>query len=81
MLGDELIAAIAEWDPLSAGLVRRDTPLITSDRLDSLNLVRLMLWIEEKVRSEIDITTIDIARQWDTVDAIVEFVEQARAHQ
>jgi hypothetical protein len=45
MLGDELIAAIAEWDPLSAGLERRDTPLITSDRLDALNLVSLMLWI------------------------------------
>jgi len=76
-LRDELIAAISEWDQQPP--VRADTPLITSARLDSLNLLRLLLWIEQKVGRQVDATTIDLAAEWDTVDAIVAFVEQDRS--
>lgn len=79
MLRDELIAAISEWDQQTSELVRTDTPLITSARLDSLNLVRLLLWIEKKVGRQLDATTIDLAAEWDTVDAIVAFIERERA--
>ena len=78
MLRDELIASIAEWDSSLNGSVEPDTPLITSTRLDSLQLVRLMLWIEEKAGRPVDVTVVDIATEWDTVDAIVAFVERAR---
>ena len=78
MLRDELIAAIAEWDQGLAGSIKPDTPLITSVRLDSLQLVRLVIWIEEKAGRPIDATVVDLAAEWNTVDAIVAFVERAR---
>jgi acyl carrier protein len=78
-LRDELIAAISEWDQRTPEGVRADTPLITSARLDSLNLLRLLLWIEQKVERKVDATAIDLAAEWDTVDAIVAFVEHVRS--
>ena len=76
MLHDDLIASIAEWDQGLEGVVGRDTPLITSARLDSLQLLKLLLWIEEKAGREIDATVVDLAVEWNTVDAIVAFVER-----
>ena len=78
MLRIELIAAIEDWDQGVGGTVEPDTRLITSNRLDSLQLVKLMLWIEEKSGRPVDATIVDIASEWDTVDAIVAFVERAR---
>jgi acyl carrier protein len=78
MLHDELIAAIAEWDQSGDTDVHPETPLISSARLDSLQLVKLLLWIEEKAGRPIDATVIDMAVEWDTVDAIVAFVERNR---
>lgn len=78
MLRDELIAAIADWGQGLGGSVEPDTPLITSTRLDSLQLVKLLLWIEEKIGRPVDATTVDIVAEWDTVDAIVAFVERSR---
>lgn len=78
MLREELIATIAEWEQGLDGTIEHDTPLITSGRLESLQLVRLVIWIEEKVGRPIDATVVDFAAEWDTVDAIVTFVEQGR---
>ena len=80
MLADELIAAIAEWNQGFDGGVGLDTPLITSARLDSLQLVLLMTWIEERVGRPIDATVVDLATDWNTVNAIVAFVERTRDH-
>ncbi|MBA3377144.1 MAG: hypothetical protein H0U00_15255 [Actinobacteria bacterium] len=78
MLHDDLIASITEWDQSLGGSIEGDTPLITSARLDSLHLLWLLLWIEEKAGRQIDATVIDLAVEWNTVDAIVAFVERER---
>ena len=78
MLRDELLAAISEWNHTLDGTVEPDTPLLTSALLDSLQLVSLLLWIEEKAGRPIDATTVDLAIEWNTVDAIVAFVERTR---
>ncbi len=80
MLHDELIRAIGEWNPGLDGTVQRDTPLITSARLDSLGLFQLLVWIEQKIDRPVDATSIDMAAEWDTVDAVVAFVERERKH-
>jgi acyl carrier protein len=72
---DELITAFASWSPALANDVARDTPLLTSGRLDSMALFQLLLWIEARVGRVIDVTAIDMASQWNTVDMIVAFVE------
>jgi acyl carrier protein len=78
----ELVEAIAAWgEGTDAAAVLPDSPLITSARLDSLQLFQLLLWIEEKVGRKVDATAIDIATEWDTVERIVAFVEGQRARE
>jgi len=76
---DELIAAFATWNPNLARDVTRDTPLLSSGRLDSVALFQLLLWIEGRIGRPIDVTAIDMPSQWDTVDMIIAFVEREKA--
>ena len=55
-----------------------DSPLISTSRLDSLALFKLVLWIEEQTGAPIDLTTVDLASEWNTIDDIVRFVEARR---
>lgn len=50
------------------------TPLISSGLLGSLHLLELALLLEEEVGSPLDLTTLDLPKDWDTVDAILNFV-------
>lgn len=76
---EELIAEIEDWRPALEGLVHRQTPLISSGNLDSLGLMRLLVWIENKVGRAVRVTEVDLIREWDTVDAVVVFIERERA--
>ena len=78
-LRHELHSAIAEWDQSGSGRVADDTPLISSGRLDSFNLLRLVLWVEDEIGQPGDATRIDLAVEWDTVEQIVAFVARHRA--
>jgi acyl carrier protein len=75
---DQLISAIEDWNPVLQGTVDRQTPLITSGRLDSLGLLRLLMWIEQRIGRSIDVSEIDMVEAWDDVDGIVRFVERER---
>jgi acyl carrier protein len=75
---DDLIKAFGEWSPALAQDVARDTPLLTTGRLDSMAVFQLLLWIEERVGHPIDVTGIDMPSQWNTVNDIVAFVERER---
>jgi acyl carrier protein len=75
----ELIAALATWSPALAGGIARDAPLLTSGRLDSVALFHLLLWIEGEVGRAIDVTAVDMASEWNTVDMIIAFVERERS--
>jgi len=75
---DDLIAAFATWSPSLAENVARDTPLLTSGRLDSMAVFQLLLWIEARVGHAIDVTAIDMPAQWNTVNDIMAFVEKER---
>ena len=78
-LRHELRSAIANWDPSGGAGLSDDTPLISSGRLDSFNLLRLVLWVEDEIGRPVDATRIDLAAEWDTVDRIVAFVARQRA--
>jgi len=78
-LHNELIAAFAVWNANLAGTIQRDTPLLTSGRLDSLALFQLLVWIEQKIGRPVDATAVDMPALWDTVDMIVAWVEKERA--
>jgi acyl carrier protein len=72
------MAAFGLWNARLAGTLRRDTPLLSSGRLDSVALFQLVLWIEEKAGRPIDASTVDMRAEWDTIDSIVAFVERER---
>jgi acyl carrier protein len=78
LLRTQLLTALTEWDRSLDGDLQGDAPLVSSARLDSLNLLRLLLWIEEQIGRPIDATKVDLAAEWDTIDDIVAFVERER---
>jgi acyl carrier protein len=73
-LRDDLLAAIGEWDDALAHGLDATTPLFSSGRLDSLNVFRILLWVEAELGQPVDATKLDIAAEWDTVDRIVSYV-------
>jgi len=75
---DELIAAFATWSPALAQDVARDTPLLSTGRLDSMAVFQLLLWIEAHAGHSIDVTAVDMPSQWNTVNDIIAFVERER---
>ena len=75
---DDLIAAFATWSPALTQDVARDTPLLTTGRLDSMAVFQLLLWIETRIGHSLDVTTIDMPAQWNTVNDIIAFVEKER---
>ncbi|HET6463781.1 MAG TPA: phosphopantetheine-binding protein [Candidatus Krumholzibacteria bacterium] len=75
---EDLIAAFVTWSPSLAENVARDTPLLTSGRLDSMAVFQLLMWIEERLGHTLDVTVIDMPAQWNTVNDIIAFVEKAR---
>lgn len=75
----ELRSALAEWGVEEATLSSDQSSLIQSGALDSVALFNLSMWIEGRVGRPIDPNSVDVARAWDSVDAIVSFVLAAGA--
>ena len=58
--------------------LKDDTSLIQSGKLDSVALLNMVLFIEGEVGSDMDLTTFDLSREWDTVADIVRFIVEHR---
>jgi acyl carrier protein len=78
MMRDELIALIESWDVPLEGEVNGETALIGSGLFDSLALFHLVFWIEQQIGAPIDPTALDIAKEWDTVNDVLRFIERRR---
>jgi acyl carrier protein len=78
-LRDQLRGLILEFAPERAAALADDTPLITSGLMESLTLLNVALWVETKVGSEVEITSFDLATEWDSVSDILTFIERHRA--
>jgi len=56
-----------------------DSSLIKAGLLDSVDIVELATWIEHQIgEGGVDLSTCDIAAEWDTFTTIVAFVEKHR---
>jgi acyl carrier protein len=73
-LTDFIDAKIKDSGKSVPGEFNDNTPLITSGLLESLHLLELALLVEEEVRAPLDLTTLDFANEWDTIDRILTFV-------
>lgn len=70
----ELRALLAEY-AVEAGIDLGDgAPLISSGILESTTLLHVALWVEEHLGAEVDISAFDLAAEWDSIGAILDFV-------
>jgi hypothetical protein len=72
----ELFALIAELAPDSDGDLADDTPLISSGLVESLGVLTLALWVEARISPAVELSAFDLAAEWDTPGAILDFLER-----
>ena len=53
--------------------------LIASGLLESTTLVTVALWVEERIGRAMDLGAFDLVAEWDSMHAIVDFVERHAA--
>jgi acyl carrier protein len=58
--------------------LRDDTSLLQSGLLDSMAILSLVGWIEEETGASLDLMTIEITKEWDTIADILEFCNTSR---
>ena len=73
-LHDDLKASLAEWGVQLPDTGAQGMALISSGALDSMGLLMLSVWIEEKVGHPIDTGQLDLPAEWDTIDCILRFI-------
>jgi acyl carrier protein len=76
---DQLVEIVLEGNKHFAGRLTDSTSLIRSGLLDSLGLLNVALFVEKATGGSVDVETLDVAREWDTITDIVQFIEQFRS--
>jgi acyl carrier protein len=75
-LREEILRVIGEAGASLPEGVDDDTSLIRSGLLDSTALFELAVWLEERVAPGLDLTSFDVAEEWDTLAKLMRFVER-----
>jgi len=73
-LRDKIIAVLEVSNVELDGELNEDTPLIKSGKLDSLGLFNLALFVEREIGGKLDVTAFDLAKEWNTINDIVNFI-------
>ncbi len=77
-LREKLIAVIEASDTDWEGELEDNASLIRSGRLDSLGLFNVTLFVEREIGRPMDFTAFDLAKEWDTVSDILNFIDKQR---
>lgn len=78
VLREQLRALIAEFARHEHGAIDDDTPLISSALVESMALLNVALWVEEHIEAAVEITSFDLAAEWDSIGQILDFIEKYR---
>ena len=73
---NELTHLIKTWASVPDS-IDEDTSLIASGLLDSVALVNLILWIEQKTGRSIDADSVNVAAEWDSIRSILQYIENS----
>lgn len=76
----ELRALLVNGAPGLDGDLSDDASLIASGLVESSTLVSLALWVEGCIGREMDLAALDLTTEWDSVNAILDFVERHAGH-
>jgi acyl carrier protein len=77
----ELRRLVLSGAPSIAADLPDNAPLITSGLLESAALLNVALWVEDRLGVALELGDLDLAAEWDSMSAIVGFVERHRARQ
>ena len=80
-LRSKLVTLIETSNTDLDGQVDDSTSLIKSGRLDSLGLFNVALFIEREIGRNVDMTSFNLATEWDTVNDILNFIQKLRGAQ
>jgi acyl carrier protein len=75
-LRERLIDIIETSDGVFDGDVKDDSSLIKSGKLDSLALLNVALFVESEIGVNLDLTSFDLAREWDSIAGILGFISR-----
>ena len=74
----ELRRLILRGAPTVADNLSDDAPLISSGLLESVALLDVALWVEDRIGGALDLADVDLVAEWNSMTAIVAFVERHR---
>ena len=77
-LRDQLVEFIEELNLELVCVLEENTSLIQSGLFDSLALLNLAEWIEQKIGCPLDLTALNLVDECDTIDDILAFIEKHR---
>ena len=77
-LRDQLVEFIGEWNLELVCALEANTSLIQSGLFDSLALLNLAEWIEQKIGCPLDLIALNLVDECDTIDDILAFIEKHR---
>ena len=77
-LRDKLVAVIEMSEVNLEGEITDDTSLIRSGVLDSLTLFNIATFVEEEISRDVDISAFDLAKEWDSINDILNFIGRVR---
>ena len=75
----KLARVIEGSTPAAIGELTDSTSLIRSGLVDSMRLLEVALFIEREIGRRVDLSSIDPERDWDTMGAILQFIDEVRA--
>ena len=67
---------IEERDEEACKTFASDMSLLKSGLLDSLAILQLAGWIEREISAVMDLSSVNIVEEWDSVDSILNFIER-----
>jgi acyl carrier protein len=78
-LSQRLVRVIEGSTPETIGELTDSTSLIRSGLVDSMRLLEVALFVEREIGCRVDLSKIDPERDWDTMRAILQFIDEIRA--
>ncbi|HEY7140317.1 MAG TPA: hypothetical protein VIE44_09485 [Methylomirabilota bacterium] len=75
----ELRTLIVNGSPGLDGSLSDGASLIASGLVESTTLVSVALWVEDRIGREMNLADFDLAVEWDSIDAILDFVQRHAA--
>lgn len=66
---------LEEAEPQTHLDLEDDTSLLRSRLLDSLAILQLAEWIEGELGKPLDLESLEIAKEWDTIGLVLDFLE------